>query len=66
MVKVSPVGDIPPLQADGSHVLIVYNTHYTDTEQVGDDNHYCQLDCLIDDLFWPNIRRLYFLAAILK
>ena len=34
MVKVSPVGDIPPLQADGSHVLIVYNTQYTDTEQV--------------------------------
>ncbi len=34
MVKVSPVEDVTPGQAGGEHVLIVYNTDYTDTEQV--------------------------------
>ena len=34
MVKVSPVEDVTPGQAGGEHVMIVYNTDYTDTEQV--------------------------------
>ena len=34
MVKVSPVEDVTPGQAGGEHVLIVYNTDYTDTKQV--------------------------------
>ena len=34
MVKVSPLEDVNLEQADGEHVLIVYNTDYRDTEQV--------------------------------
>ena len=34
MVKVSPVDDSKMPQADGEHVLIVYNTDYRSTEQV--------------------------------
>ena len=37
MVKVSPLEDATPQQAGagGEHVMIVYNTDYRDTDQVG-------------------------------
>jgi len=34
MVKVSPVNDVAPDHSNGEHVIIAYNTDYTDTEQV--------------------------------
>merc|ERR1719470_365730 len=34
MVKVSPVEDVNPSVSRGDHVLVVYNTCYTDTQQV--------------------------------
>ena len=34
MVKVSPINDVAPDQSRGEHVIIAYNTDYTDTEQV--------------------------------
>jgi len=34
MVKVSPLNDVAPDHSRGEHVIIAYNTDYTDTEQV--------------------------------
>ena len=34
MVKVSPVNDVAPDHSNGEHVIIAYNSDYTDTEQV--------------------------------
>ena len=34
MVKVSPVEDVNPTVSRGDHVLVIYNSLYTDTQQV--------------------------------